>query len=127
MDEWNNRRQWNMKVGRRRQTFQTRANGEKSFTKQNDNIIQYAKNVTELWALTPQYLRSYARNSYPEVYRIPKSNRFWTLQEYYAAFGSNSLTTFRDILSVTSSRIKRFLLGFLDNWSWDRQVVPKRQ
>jgi hypothetical protein len=25
MGEWNNRRQWNMKVGRRRQTFQNRA------------------------------------------------------------------------------------------------------
>jgi len=25
MDEWNNRRQWNMKVGRRHQTFQNRA------------------------------------------------------------------------------------------------------
>ena len=86
-------------------------------TLQNRLTIQLsAQRILQNCGFIPQYLRLYAGNSDSKVYRIPKSNDFWTILGYYAVYSSNSLPTFRDNLSVTSSRVKRFLLGFLDLW-----------
>ena len=54
-------------------------------------------------------------------------DEIWTLLGYYAAYNGSSVQTFRDNLSVPSSRVKKSRRSWLSSWaSWPLKMGPKR-